>query len=134
MNSWLDSIAIFVAGHRLRARARRRRLRVLSPEHTHPRQCEQPSLDARRTLIEICDVLDGMPVDERLAFTLRYVDEMTLPSAAAACQTSLATFKRRLARAEQRFTEGARGRPAIGERLELGSRWRERKWAAWASR
>jgi RNA polymerase sigma-70 factor, ECF subfamily len=128
--SWLTKIAIFVATHRLRVRIRRNRLRVLSPEHTRPTQCEQPSLDARRSLHEVYQVLDEMPVDERTAFTLRYIDGTTLPVAADACRISLATLKRMLARAEQRFLEAVRARPGMEDWLEVGTRWSERKPAS----
>jgi len=123
MRAWLNGIAILVASQRRRVRARRNRLHILSPDNTRPRQCEQPSLDARRSLQDVYDVLDAIPVKERMAFTLRYIDEMTLPAAAAVCSTSLATFKRRLARAERRFLRAARQRPAIVDWLEVGTRW-----------
>ena len=60
-----------------------------------------------------------------MAFTLRFVSEMQLTEVAAACRVSLATIKRRLARAEKRFVEAARENPALRERLEAGGRWRE---------
>jgi len=48
---------------------------------------------------------------------------MTLSDAAEACETSLATLKRRLARAEKRFLEAARKRPSLEQWLEDGTRW-----------
>ena len=123
VRSWLTTIAIFVARAQIRVRARRSWLSVFSPEHTNLRRMEQPSLEARRALREVYAVLDQFPVDERLAFILRIVDGMTLPDAAEACATSLATLKRRLARAEKRFLEAARKRPALELWLEKGARW-----------
>jgi len=38
---------------------------------------------------------------------------------------SLATVKRRLARAEKRFVEAAKDHPALRERLTHGGRWSE---------
>ena len=70
-------------------------------------------------------ILSDFPADERLAFTLRFVSEMQLTEVAAACKVSLATVKRRLARAEKRFVEAARSNPALTERMARGGRWGE---------
>jgi len=123
VESWLTTIAVFVARAQIRSPARQSRWRLSSPEHTSPRSLEQPSLEARQALREIYDVLDHMPANERLAFVLRFVDGITLPDAAEACQTSLATLKRRLARAERRFLDAASVRPLLDRWLEKGERW-----------
>jgi RNA polymerase sigma-70 factor (ECF subfamily) len=70
-------------------------------------------------------VLDTLPDDERMAFSLRFISEMQLTEVAAACRVSLATVKRRLARAEKRFVEAAKDHPALRERLAQGGRWSE---------
>jgi RNA polymerase sigma-70 factor, ECF subfamily len=127
VGSWLTTIAIFVARAQIRLRSRRNWLRVFSPEQTRPRQIDQPSSEARRALREVYTVLDQIPVDERMAFLLRYINGMTLPDAAKACETSLATLKRRLARAEKKFVEAARLRPALEQWLEDGTRWNQQK-------
>ena len=125
--SWLTKIAIWVAGHQRRLKARRNRLRILSPEHTSPSHCEQPSLDDRRSVYHFYDLVGQLPLNERMAFTLRYVEGMTLPAAAEACATSLATFKRRLARAQRRFLRRARERPCIQDWVGTGTGWAARR-------
>jgi RNA polymerase sigma-70 factor (ECF subfamily) len=127
VRSWLTTIAIFVARGQIRLRARRNWLRVFSPERTRPSHLDQPSSEARIALREVYDVLDGLSVDERMAFVLRFIDGMTLPDAADACNTSLATLKRRLSRAEKQFLEAARKRPALQHWLEDGTRWNTQK-------
>jgi RNA polymerase sigma-70 factor, ECF subfamily len=127
VRSWLTTIAIFVARGQIRLRSRRNWLRVFSPERTKPVAMDQPSSEARIALREVYDVLDGMPVDERMCFVLRFINGTTLPDGAEACNTSLATFKRRLARAEKRFIEAARKRPALEHWLEDGTRWNAQK-------
>jgi RNA polymerase sigma-70 factor (ECF subfamily) len=127
LSSWLTTMAIFVGRAQIRIRSRRRWLRVFSPERTRTSQLEQPSSDARRALRELHAILDRMPIDERVAFVLRYLHRITLLEAAEACQTSLATFKRRLSRAEARFREAVRGRPEFTQWLEEGTRWTEKK-------
>ena len=77
-------------------------------------------LDAyRRTYL----LLDRLPADERIAFALRYIEGMELAQVAVVCDVSLATIKRRLGRAEQRFTAGARGDAVLCRWLEAGGRW-----------
>lgn len=127
VRSWLTTIAIFVARAQIRLRSRRSWLRLFSPDQTRPSHADQPSSDARRALREVYTVLDLMPVDERMAFVLRFVEGVTLPEAAEACSTSLATFKRRLARAERRFLDAARQRPSLKHWLEEGTRWNVQK-------
>ena len=125
--SWLTTIAIFVARAQIRLRSRRRWLRFFSPERTQSRQLEQPSSEARRALREVYAVLDRMPTDQRMAFVFRYIHGTTLAEAADACETSLATIKRRLARAEARFLDAVRRQPGLAQWLEEGTRWTEKK-------
>ena len=127
VRSWLTTIAIYVAREQIRLRARRSWLRMFSPERTQPGHLDQPPSEARLALREVYDVIDKLPVDERMAFVFRFIDGMTLPDAAETCETSLATFKRRLARAEKRFLEAARKRPTLAYLLEEGTRWNVQK-------
>jgi RNA polymerase sigma-70 factor (ECF subfamily) len=124
---WLTGIAVFVARAHIRVRTRRSWLRLFSPERTAARQIEQPSSDARRALREVYAVLDHLPVDDRLAFVLRHVHGATLVEVAEACQTSLATVKRRLARAENTFVVAVRQRTGLVEWLGEGTKWTAEK-------
>ena len=127
ISGWLSSIAIFVARAQIRRRSRRAWLRAFSPEHANPHHQEQPSSEARAALREVYSVLGQIPVDERMAFAMRFIEGMTLPDAAEACETSLATFKRRLSRAQKRFLEAARKRPILEQWLKEGTRWNVQK-------
>lgn len=124
VRNWLTSIAVFTARAHIRRTTRRNLLGMFSPDKTRPMEWEPPSSDARFALREIYQVLDTMPANERMAFVLRIVDGMTLPDGAQACRTSLATFKRRLARAEKQFLEAVVKRPALKQCLENGTRWK----------
>jgi RNA polymerase sigma-70 factor (ECF subfamily) len=121
--SWLTTIAIFAARAHIRRNARRRWLFLFSPDQLKASHREPPSSDARFALRETYRVLELLNSNERIAFALRYVEGMTLPDGAAAARTSLATFKRRLARAEKRFLALARARPQLAHWLEEGTRW-----------
>jgi RNA polymerase sigma-70 factor (ECF subfamily) len=123
VRSWLTTIAIFTARAQIRRRSRRNWLGLFSPQRTSVTQAEPASLEARSAVRQIYEVLDELPLNERMAFVLRFIQGMTLPEAADASRVSLATFKRRLARSEQLFLEAARRRPALVPWLEDGTRW-----------
>ena len=123
VRSWLASIAVFTARAHIRRRARCKWLSLFSPDRARSRQQEPPSADARFALRETYSLLNDMPLNERMAFVLRIIEGMTLPDAAVACRVSLATFKRRLSRAEKQFLQAARKRPTLVHWLEEGTRW-----------
>jgi RNA polymerase sigma-70 factor (ECF subfamily) len=127
VRGWLTTVAVFVARAHIRRRVRRRWLRIFSPERTNLNHVEPPSSESRFALDEIYSVLDELPPNDRMAFVLRFIDGMTLSDAADACQVSLATFKRRLARAERQFLQAAKGRPRLAPWLKDGTRWNLRK-------
>ena len=49
----------------------------------------------------VYQVLDGLAVDDRVAFVLHCIEGETLEAVARICRCSLATTKRRVARAQQ---------------------------------
>lgn len=123
---WMRSVAVHTAREAIQKRVRRRRWLVFLSDDSLP-EPEPPDRgahdDAREAVRETYSVLERLPVDERIAFALRYVDGMDLAEAAESCRTSLATFKRRLARAESRFLALARRSSALADYLEGGARW-----------
>jgi RNA polymerase sigma-70 factor (ECF subfamily) len=127
LSGWLASVAVHVGRAHVRTRSRRSWLRLFSPERTRTWEHEQPPSDARQALRDVYAILDRMPVDERVAFLLRYVHGMSLPDAAATCTTSLSTFKRRLGRAPAEFLRVAGTRPSLLQCLEDGTRWNQER-------
>src|SRR5262249_54732149 len=63
-------------------------------------------------------ILGKMPADERIAFALRFIDGMELAEVAEACGVSLATIKRGVQRARQRFESMALRYDELSEWLE----------------
>lgn len=59
----------------------------------------------RLLLRAVYRVLDEMPVEERLAFTLHTMQGETMEVVARLCECSLATAKRRVSRAQRRIEE-----------------------------
>jgi RNA polymerase sigma-70 factor, ECF subfamily len=127
MRGWLTSIAVFTARAHLRRKARRNWLGLFSPDRTRSEEQDPPCSDARSALRLTYELLDRLPIDDRMAFVLRIIDGLTLPEAAEACRVSLSTFKRRLARAEKAFVAEARQRPILEQWLERGTRWNLQK-------
>ena len=123
LRAWLTSLTIFTARTCLLRRTRRWWLRLV-PWHELPEvEAPTPSGEVTEALRATYTILDELPVDERLAFTLRFVEGMELTEVARACAVSLATVKRRLARAEAAFVARAQEHPAVAEWIEGGTRW-----------
>ncbi|MDX2020071.1 MAG: sigma-70 family RNA polymerase sigma factor [Deltaproteobacteria bacterium] len=123
LGPWLTTIAVFTARACLRRRARRKWLSVFSPVQVQPTVALPVADDVRQALQEVYAVLNTMPADERLAFALRLIDGLPLAEAAASMKVSLATFKRRLAKAEARFLAVAHKSPRLRAFIEEGERW-----------
>lgn len=130
LNGWMNAVAVHTAQACLEKRISRRRWSSpLEPEAQLERKGRDPDgqLDAREALRAIHAVLEQLSVPERIAFSLRYIECLELSEVARACEVSLATIKRRLARAEARFAKLAERSPALNERLRKGtSPWTHR--------
>jgi RNA polymerase sigma-70 factor (ECF subfamily) len=98
---WLATITVRVA----RSRLRRRRLFSfigLEDAESYEQLAISGSSGPNRVLLSrIYQVLDGLPVDDRIAWVLRYVEGEQLEEVARACSCSLATAKRRIAAASE---------------------------------
>jgi RNA polymerase sigma-70 factor (ECF subfamily) len=120
LRSWLVGIAVRVAREHLRQK-RRRPIPVDDvPDHG---VAEDP--EGREALQRVFALLSELPDEERIAFALRFVDGMELKDVAAATEVSLATAKRRLARATELFVPRAKADPILGPRMGAG-RWMDR--------
>jgi RNA polymerase sigma-70 factor (ECF subfamily) len=124
---WLTSVAVFTARSTIQRRVRRRWLQFMAPETLPEAEAVLPSTETGEALRAAYGALEQLSVDERIAFVLRFIEGMELKEGALACAVSLATFKRRLARAEARFTELAGASPVLRDWLEGGSRWGQQK-------
>lgn len=126
LGAWLTRIAVFTAREHIRAKRRRRWLVFLPPEEIpEPISVEAPT-EIRETVTRLYRALDALTVDERLTFSLRYIEQMELAEVARACDVSLATAKRRLLRAEGRFLAMSRRDPLLSGWLEGGAPWTAR--------
>lgn len=116
LKAWLTQIAIFTARKVIRRRHRRRWLTFL--ETIPEPEVSWAGGDLKEAARCVYQILERMPVDERLPFTLRMLEGLDLDATAAACQMSLPTVRRRLIRAERRFAKMARQFEALAPWLE----------------
>jgi RNA polymerase sigma-70 factor (ECF subfamily) len=123
LKEWLRGVTVFVARGCLRRRRRRQWLVFRRSEDLPDVPIDLPPSDANEALARTYRALSKMPPDERIVFALRFVAEMELTEVAAACKVSLATIKRRLERAQDRFTAVGRQDPVLREWIESGARW-----------
>jgi len=112
LRGWVLRVAVSVAIDHLRRRQRLRWL-VFSNEASVDVPSDSVTPELRAALRDTYRVLDKLPHEERIAFALRHIDEMELAEIASACSVSLATIKRRLARAEVRFRTLAKRQPGL---------------------
>jgi RNA polymerase sigma-70 factor, ECF subfamily len=117
LKAWLTSVAVHTAHACLRRRGRRRWLTFREPEMVPEQAVMGPDHEARQMLKGAYEVLDRMPVKERIAFALRHVEDLPLTEVAEACGVSLATIKRVLTRADRRFTVMAGRHPLLRAQL-----------------
>jgi RNA polymerase sigma-70 factor, ECF subfamily len=105
--AWLGSIVVRLVRTRLR---RKRLLRSLGLANAEPIELDaiaSPNADpeSRVLLAQVYSLLQTLPADERIAWTLRYVDHHRLEVVAKLVDCSLATVKRRISRAQQFLNE-----------------------------
>lgn len=117
--AWVACVTVNTVRRELR---RRKLLRMFFPPAASPPGPAVPGADAeRKVFLERCFVLlERLGTEERIVFSLRFIEGYTLEEVAGLCGCSLATAKRRLLRARQKFSELAARDPALGDRLGEG--------------
>lgn len=117
------SFVIGVAIHLARNEIRRRTVRrfVGLDDATDVPLVDPHDAAAAEIARHLYRALDKMEVTSRMAFVLRFVHGCELAEVAAACNCSMATIKRKLARAEMRFSKLVEGDPVLREVLRESS-------------
>jgi RNA polymerase sigma-70 factor (ECF subfamily) len=103
--AWLVSITINVARQRLRMRKLRKMVGLDVPIEYE--ELVDPSLgpEDRVLLSRMYRALDTLPVNQRLAWSLRHIEGERLETVALLCSCSLATAKRRIVAAQKVISE-----------------------------
>ena len=117
LKAWLTGVAVFTAKTWIQRRQRNRWLRFLPDEELPEREAPLVPGETREAVHATYRALAKLPADERVAFSLRFIDGMEIADLAAACDVSVSTIKRRLVKAERHFREAARKYPVLAEWL-----------------
>ncbi|NUQ72659.1 MAG: RNA polymerase sigma factor [Polyangiaceae bacterium] len=120
---WVQSVAAHTAYKAIRARRARRWLLFWAPVELPDVTAEGVTPELTEAYRRTYELLDRLPADERMAFALRFIEGLELNQVAEMCDVSLATIKRRLAKAEKRFASAAQRDNILREWLEEGGRW-----------
>lgn len=105
VKGWLARIAVRVARRRLRKRRMRTFLGIDDPIVYDSVADAGASPEDRALLARVYRVLDGLPANARIAWSLRYVEGEPLENVAQLSGCSLATAKRRIASAARSIEE-----------------------------
>jgi len=105
--AWLGSIVVRLVRTRLRRKSLLRSLGLANAEPVELDAIASPNADpeSRVLLAQVYSLLQTLPADERIAWTLRYVDHHRLEVVAKLVDCSLATAKRRILRAQRFLNE-----------------------------
>jgi RNA polymerase sigma-70 factor (ECF subfamily) len=99
---WLAATAVHMVRRRLRLRRMWRWLGIGEDDRPPAALVDAGTNPLDRLLLgRVYQVLDGLAVDDRVAFVLHCIEGETLEAVARICRCSLATTKRRVARAQQ---------------------------------
>lgn len=100
--SWLGSIVVRLVRSRMRRRRLLAALGIASVEPVDLDSIAAPdaSPEVRAQLAQVYALLNTLPADDRIAWTLRYIERHRLEVVADLSGCSLATVKRRIARAQ----------------------------------
>jgi RNA polymerase sigma-70 factor (ECF subfamily) len=115
LKSWLTSVTIYTVIAYIRKKKRKKWLIFLPSDELPEQVVETDNGENSRVLKQVYEVLEEMSANDRIAFSLRIIDGMTLMDVAQACNVSLATIKRRLNKAKQRFNVLAKKYPLLVE-------------------
>ncbi|MBN2714994.1 MAG: sigma-70 family RNA polymerase sigma factor [Deltaproteobacteria bacterium] len=126
LKSWLTRIAIHRAVDELRKRKRGSWLQFSSPEALPAIPVAPSCFEDQEAIAAVYDVLASLPAKQRVVFTLRRLEKMTISEIAAACDISEATVKRRITTAQARFEKKVRATPALENWLSDNGLWREK--------
>ena len=104
---WLKTVALRRAARKLRWKRVRARFGATPATGFVDDAIASPGAtpEDRAALRELIELLERMPTDLRLAWSLRYMHEETVESVAELCGCSLATAKRRIAAAQSKIDE-----------------------------
>ncbi|MBN2341514.1 MAG: sigma-70 family RNA polymerase sigma factor [Deltaproteobacteria bacterium] len=124
LKTWITRIAINRALDTIRKRNRESWLQFWAPEKIPDICFMSSSLEDKEAVEAVYQILDALPAQERIPFVLRRMERMPLADIANVTNVSLATTKRRIASAQQRFERLAQSYEQLETWLNENGRWR----------
>jgi RNA polymerase sigma-70 factor (ECF subfamily) len=118
LKGWITRVTVYTAIAHIRKVSKKRWLVFKNPEDIPEIPSMPANYDNQLAVQQVYEVLDKMNEKERIPFTLRIIDGMSLQDVADACNISLATVKRRLAKAKIRFEKLAKTYPLLTGMIE----------------
>jgi RNA polymerase sigma-70 factor (ECF subfamily) len=110
VRAWLARVTVRAARQRLRKRRLRSFLGLDEPATYDAVVDRSASAEQRALVARVYRVLDGLPANQRIAWSLRHIEGEALENVASLTGCSLATAKRRIAAAalelEEAFSDG----------------------------
>jgi RNA polymerase sigma-70 factor (ECF subfamily) len=116
LKGWILSVTVNAVRRELRMRKYRRIFRLV-PEVPEQRDFSAADPEKKLFAAKCYEVLGRLGTEERIVFTLRYVEGCTLEEIGEACHCSLATVKRRIAKARRKFIVHASKDPDLSSML-----------------
>lgn len=120
LRSFVYSVAVRTLRSELRYRRLKAWLTFRGPESLPESSHTSPDLEARDLLKRLYSLLDRLSPRDRIVFTLRRAESMTVSEIAATMGISVSTVKRSLAHASERLSRWIAGDPALAELLDHG--------------
>jgi len=117
LRPYLLGSAVRIAAFECRSRARRRRRYGLHAMEEPQPAVGHPDVEERDAVRALQRILDSVPERPRMAFLLRYVQDLTPRDVADALEISETTAKRAIARGRKRVTTLAAREPALRDYL-----------------
>lgn len=104
LRAFVASVAVGTAFHELRRRrVRGRSLRAAAAElNERPTVAATADAESREALPRLYSIIDRLRPQDRAAFELRFIEELTLTEVRTKLNVSLATAKRRISRASRK--------------------------------
>lgn len=118
LRSFVFSFAVRVIKTELRKRRARAWLSFQQPETLVGLGCATLDMESRDLLRRFYALLDRLKARDRLAFTLRHVESMTVEETAAAMDISASTAKRSIVHAETRLSRWIEADPGLAGFLD----------------
>ncbi|MBN2530369.1 MAG: sigma-70 family RNA polymerase sigma factor [Deltaproteobacteria bacterium] len=118
LKQWLTTVTVYTAIGYIKASQRKKWLTFVGPEDVPEQEFESAKPEQREAVRQVYAVLERMNAEDRAIFCLRVIEGMPLKELSDIFDVSLATIKRRISHAQNRFAFYIRTNPALAEWIQ----------------